>query len=82
MNAKDKLIDVLQNEIDNADFTSEQSQDDSYQRVINKITEIFKECDDDSSDLHVIVETVNILDDLDLALKDAYKHAIISLIIG
>ena len=30
MNARKRLIDALQNELDNADFTTEQGQDDSY----------------------------------------------------
>ena len=42
MNARDWLIDALQSEIDNADFSTEETQDDSYQYAISKITEIFK----------------------------------------
>lgn len=75
MNSKEQLIAALQDEIDNADFSTEETQDDSYQYAIIKITEIFKDCDD-TLDLHDVVETVNILDDLDLALKDAYEAAI------
>lgn len=82
MNARDELIDALQNEIDNADFSTEETQDDSYQYVITKITEIFKECNDDSLTLHDVVEVVNILDNLDLTLIEAYEHAILSLILG
>ena len=81
MNARDWLIDALQSEIDNADFSTEETQDDSYQYAISKITEIFKECNYDSLTLHDVVEVVNILDDLELSLKDAYEHAIISLIL-
>ena len=81
MNARDWLIDALQSEIDNADFSTEETQDDSYQYAISKITEIFKECNDDSLTLHDVVEVVNILDDLELSIKDAYEHAIISLIL-
>lgn len=82
MNARDELIDALQNEIDNADFSTEETQDDSYRHAITKITEIFKECSDDSLTIHDIVEVVIILDDLELTLKEAYEHAILSLILG
>ncbi len=75
MNSKEQLIAALQDEIDNADFSTEETQDDSYQYAIIKITEIFKDCDD-TLDLHDVVKTVNILDDLDLVLKDAYEAAI------
>lgn len=81
MNSRYELIAALYNEIENADFTTEETQDDSYQHAITKITEIFKECDDGSLDLHDIVETVNILDDLELTLKKAYEQAIINLIL-
>ena len=81
MNARDRLIQALKNEIDNADF-SEEKQDDSYQNIITKITEIFRTYPDNSLTLHDVVEVVNILDDLELPLKDAYVHAIISLILG
>lgn len=81
MNARDELIEALQNEINNAVFTTEEKQDDSYRHAITKITEIFKECSDDSLTIHDVVEVVNILDDLELSLKDAYEHAITSLIL-
>lgn len=81
MNARDYLIEALQDEIDHADFSTEEKQDGSYQNIITKITEIFKKCDDDSLDLHDVVETVNIIDDLELPLKKAYAYAIISLIL-
>lgn len=80
MNARNRLIKALQDEIDNADF-SEEKQDDSYQHAITKITEIFREYPDDSLTLNDVVEVVNILDDLELTLQKAYRFAIISLII-
>lgn len=76
MNARDRLIEALQDEIDNADFSTEETQDDSYQYAITKITEIFKEYNDDSLTLHDVVEVVNILDNLELSLKDAYENAV------
>lgn len=79
MTARYELIAALYNEIDNADFSSEETQDDSYRHAIAKITEIFKECSDDSLTLHGVTEVVNILDDLELSLKDAYQNAILSL---
>ncbi len=82
MNARDRLIQALKNEIDHADFSTEETQDDSYQHIISKITEIFRTYPDNSLTLHDVVEVVNILDDLELPLKDAYVHAIISLILG
>lgn len=82
MNARYELIAALYNELDNVDFTAEEKQDDSYRHAITKITEIFKECSDDSLTIHDVTEVVNILDDLELSLKDAYKNAIISLTLG
>ena len=81
MNARDWLIEALQDEIDHADFSTEETQDDSYQYAITKITEIFRTYPDNSLTLHDVVEVVNILDDLELSLKDAYEHAITSLIL-
>lgn len=81
MNARDELIDALQSEIDNADFSTEETQDGSYQNIITKITEIFRTRTDNSLTLHDVVETVNIIDDLELPLKKAYAYAIISLIL-
>lgn len=79
MNSRYELIAALYNEIENADFSTEETQDDSYQHTIAKITEIFKDCDDGSLDLHDVVETVNILDDLDLTLQESYEKAILNL---
>ena len=81
MNARERVIEVLQNELDHADFKTEQGQDDSYQLVITKITEIFRQYPDDSLTLKDIVETVNIIDDLDDPLIKAYRYAIINLIV-
>ena len=75
MNPKELLIAALQTEIDEADFSTEQRQDDSYQYVINQIIDIFKEHSDEIA-LHTIIKIVNILDDLDVTLKEAYQNAI------
>ena len=75
MNPKELLIAALQTEIDEADFSTEEKQDDSYQYVISKITEIIKE-NSDEIELHDIVKVVNIIDNLDLTLKEAYQCAI------
>lgn len=72
MTARYELIAALYNEIDNADFSTEEKQDDSYRHAIAKITEIFKEC----RTIHDVVEVVNILDNLELSLKDAYENAV------
>ncbi len=81
MNARKRLIDALQNELDNADFTTEQGQDDSYQNILDKITEIFRQYPDNSLTLQDIAETVNYLDDLSLTLEKAYRYAIIGLLL-
>jgi len=36
MDSKNKLIEAIQNELDNADFSNEQSCDDSYQLFLTK----------------------------------------------
>jgi len=76
MDSKNKLIEAIQNELDNADFSNEQSCDDSYQLFLTKTNEIYKSTSDDSLDIHDIVEVVNILDNLELSLKEAYIEAI------
>lgn len=76
MNARERLIDALQNEIDNADFSTEESQDDSYQFALNKIIEIIREHFDDSITLHDIVGVVDNLDNLEITLQEAYVDAI------
>lgn len=76
MDVKDILIEALQSEIDNADFSTEHGQDGSYQLAITKISEIFREYDDESLTLHDIVAVVNILDNLELTLLQAYESAI------
>ena len=76
MNARNWLIDALQTEIDEADFSTEKSQDDSYKYAITKITEIFRARPDNSLTLHDVVKVVNILDDLELTLREAYVDAI------
>lgn len=76
MNARERLIEALQNEIDNADFSTEESQDNSYQLAITKITEIFREHPDNSLTLHDIVGVVDNLDNLEVTLQEAYVDAI------
>lgn len=79
MNARERLMDAIQNEIDNADFTTEKGQDDSYQHLLDVITEIFRQYPDNTLTLQDIVETVNIIDDLSVPLNKAYSYAIINL---
>lgn len=76
MEARTELIIDLQAEMERADFSTEEGQDDSYQYTITRLTEVFKESEDDSLDLHDIVKIVNLLDDLELTLLDAYMSVI------
>lgn len=79
MNARERLMNAIQDEIDNADFTTEKGQDDSYQHLLDVITEIFRQYPDNTLTLQDIVETVNIIDDLSVPLNKAYRYAIINL---
>jgi len=79
MNAKNKLIDAIQSEIDNADFSNEETCDNSYQFFIIKIDEIYKASTDNTLTIHDIVEVINIVDNLELTLIEAYQNAIIYL---
>ena len=79
MNAKNKLIDTIQSEIDNADFSNDETCDNSYQFFITKIDEIYKTSTDNTLTIHDIVEVINIVDNLELTLIEAYQNAIIYL---
>jgi len=76
MNAKNELIDAIQSEIDNADFSNEETCDNSYQLFITKIDKIYKASTDTSLTIHDIVEVINIVDNLELSLIEAYQNAI------
>ncbi len=76
MNAKEKLIFALETELDCANFKTEQSRDDSYQLFITKVEEICNIANDNSLSIHDIVETINIVNNLNLPLRKAYEEAL------
>lgn len=76
MNAQERLIYALECELDNADFSTKQSRDDSYQLLVTKIEEICNLESDNSLSIHDIVKTMNIVDDLEPSLRKAYKAAL------